>query len=91
MVAEFERPLNHYGAWFYPRLFWEAGAVGQLLYLEAEAAGIRSTGIGCYFDDAMHEILGLEGTTYQDLYHFTVGGAVEDTRITTLPAYADSL
>ena len=65
MVAEFERPLNHYGAWFYPRLFWEAGAVGQVLYLEAEAAGIRSTGIGCYFDDAMHEILGLEDTTYQ--------------------------
>ena len=91
MVAEFERPLNHYGAWFYPRLFWEAGAVGQVLYLEAEAAGIRSTGIGCYFDDAMHEILGLEDTTYQDLYHFTVGGAVEDTRLTTLPAYADSL
>ena len=87
MVAEFERPLNRHGAWFYPRLFWEAGAVGQVLYLEAEAAGIRSTGIGCYFDDAMHDVLGLEGTTYQDLYHFTVGGAVEDTRLTTLPAY----
>ena len=37
----------------------------------------------------MHEILGLEDTTYQDLYHFTVGGAVEDTRLIALPAYAD--
>ena len=89
MMAEFERPLGRYGAWFYPRLFWEAGAIGQVLYLEAEAAGIRSTGIGCYFDDAMHDVLGLEDTTYQDLYHFTVGGAVEDTRLTTLPAYPD--
>ena len=89
MVAEFERPLWRRGAWFYPRLFWEAGAIGQVLYLEAEAAGIRSTGIGCYFDDAMHDVLGLEDTTYQDLYHFTVGGAVEDTRLTTLPAYPD--
>ena len=90
MIAEFERPLGRHGAWFYPRLFWEAGAIGQVLYLEAEAAGIRSTGIGCYFDDAMHDVLGLEDTTYQDLYHFTVGGAVEDTRLTTLPAYPDS-
>ena len=89
MIAEFEPPLGRHGAWFYPRLFWEAGAIGQVLYLEAEAAGIRSTGIGCYFDDAMHDVLGLEDTTYQDLYHFTVGGAVEDTRLTTLPAYPD--
>jgi nitroreductase len=89
MIAEFERPLGRYGAWFYPRLFWEAGAIGQVLYLEAEAAGIRSTGIGCYFDDAMHDVLGLEDTTYQDLYHFTVGGPVEDTRLTTLPAYPE--
>ena len=90
MIAEFQRPLERHGAWFYPRLFWEAGAIGQVLYLEAEAAGIRGTGIGCYFDDAMHDILGLEDTTYQDLYHFTLGGPVEDTRLTTLPAYPDA-
>ena len=90
MVAEFERSLERYGAWFYPRLFWEAGAIGQVLYLEAEAAGIRGTGIGCYFDDAMHDVLGLADTAYQDLYHFTLGGPVEDTRLTTLPAYPDA-
>jgi len=89
MIAEFEGPLRRHGAWFYPRLFWEAGAIGQVLYLEAEAAGLRSTGIGCYFDDAMHDVLGLEDTTYQDLYHFTVGGALDDARLTTLPAYPD--
>jgi hypothetical protein len=63
--------------------------IGQLLYFEAEAAGLRSTGIGCFFDDAMHEVLGLEDRTFQDLYHFTLGGPVEDQRLTTLPAYAD--
>ncbi len=89
MIAEYERPLERYGPWFYPRLYWEAGMIGQLLYLEAEAAGIRSTGIGCFFDDPMHEVLGLAEPTFQDLYHFTVGGPVEDTRLTTLPAYAD--
>ena len=89
MLAEYERPLQQHGPWFYPRLFWEAGAIGQVLYLEAEAAGIRSTGIGCYFDDAMHDVLGLRDRAYQDLYHFTIGGPVEDTRLTTLPSYPD--
>ena len=51
-----------------------------MLYLEAEAAGVRSTGIGCYFDDAFHDLLGLTGDEFQDLYHFTVGGPVEDLR-----------
>ena len=87
MIAAYEEPLNRYGPWFYPRLFWEAGMIGQVLYLEAEAAGIRSTGIGCYLDDPMHEVLGLRDRKYQDLYHFTIGGAVEDTRLETRPAY----
>ncbi|HLB94800.1 MAG TPA: SagB/ThcOx family dehydrogenase, partial [Nitrospiria bacterium] len=87
MIAEFEGPLQKYGAWFYPRLFWEAGAIGQVLYLEAEAFGIRSTGIGCFFDDSMHRVLGLTDRRFQDLYHFTLGGPVEDKRLTTLPAY----
>ena len=87
MIAEFEEPLRRYGAWFYRRLFWEAGAIGQVLYLEAEAAGIRSTGIGCYFDDPVHDVFGLRGSRYQSMYHFTMGGPLEDSRLTTLPAY----
>jgi SagB-type dehydrogenase family enzyme len=73
--------------WLYRRLFWETGVLGQALYLEAEASGVRSTGIGCYFDEAVHEVLGLESAAFRDLYHFTVGGAAEDTRLTTLPGY----
>lgn len=74
--------------WWYARLFQECGVLGQLLYLEAEAAGLRGTGIGCFFDDVLHRLLGLDPEgRWQDLYHFTVGGAVEDPRIRTLPAY----
>jgi SagB-type dehydrogenase family enzyme len=87
MVARFEEPLQRYGSWFYRRLFWECGMIGQVLYLEAEAAGVRGTGIGCFFDDPVHELLGLTGIQYQSLYHFTVGHPVEDTRLTTLPSY----
>ena len=89
MVADFARTLEEDGAWAYRRLFWETGLIGQVLYLEAEAAGVRSTGMGCYFDDLVHQMLdtNLEDDAWQSLYHFTVGGAVEDERLTTLPAY----
>jgi len=87
MISAFEKPLTQYGSWFYPRLFWECGAIGQVLYLQAEVSGIRSTGIGCFFDDPVHDIFGIEDMSYQSLYHFTVGGPVEDKRLTTLPPY----
>jgi SagB-type dehydrogenase family enzyme len=87
MIAEFSAALNE-GPWVYRRLFWEAGLIGQILYLEAEACGLRGTGIGCFFDDPMHEILGLSDDQFQDLYHFTVGGPLEDVRLETLPPYA---
>jgi len=88
MIAEFGDTIRERGPWWYRRLFWEAGVLGQLLYLEAEAAGVRGTGIGCYFDDAFHELLGLKGDRFQDLYHFTMGGPVDDPRLRTFAPYA---
>jgi hypothetical protein len=88
MLADFSQTIRRKGAWWYRRLFWEAGVLGQVLYLEAEAAGVRSTGIGCYFDDAFHELLGLAENEFQDLYHFTVGRPVEDQRLMTLAPYS---
>jgi SagB-type dehydrogenase family enzyme len=87
MLAEFDASLDRFGPSFYRHLFWEAGFVGQVLYLEAEAAGARATGIGCYFDDPVHQVLGISDHTFQSLYHFTVGIPVEDTRISTDPGY----
>lgn len=89
MIAEFEPAIGKYGPWFYRRLFWETGIIGQVLYLEAEAAGIRATGIGCFFDDPFHQVFGLLDTRFQSLYHFTVGGPIDDPRLTTLPAYGE--
>jgi hypothetical protein len=87
MIAEFEPRLRREGPWFYRRLFWETGVIGQVLYLEAEAHGVRATGIGCFFDDPVHDVLGIEGMSFQSLYHFTTGGAIDDPRLTTLPPY----
>ena len=60
MIARFESALRERGQWFYRRLFWECGMIGQVLYLEAEAAGARATGIGCFYDDAVHELSGAD-------------------------------
>jgi SagB-type dehydrogenase family enzyme len=87
MLAEFDPALERYGAWFYPRLFWECGVVGQVLYLEAEAIGIRATGIGCFFDEPTHSVFGLASARFRSLYHFTMGGPVDDPRLQTWPAY----
>ncbi|HEY5896783.1 MAG TPA: SagB/ThcOx family dehydrogenase [Burkholderiales bacterium] len=87
MIAEYQENLVAHGPSFYRRLFWEAGAIGQVLYLEAEAAGVRATGIGCFFDDPVHQVFGFPDLGFQSLYHFTVGGYVDDPRLTTLPAY----
>ena len=86
MLAHFDGVLMQAPS-MYPRLFWETGLIGQVLYLEAEAQDLRATGIGCFFDDEMHNLLGLEGDEWQSLYHFTVGKQVDDARLETRPPY----
>lgn len=71
----------------YRSLLREAGIVGQVLYLEAEAAGVRGTGIGCFFDEPVHQAFGLSDPHWQSVYHFTVGTPVLDARIETSPPY----
>ena len=85
MLGDFSAVANDGHA--YRRLLREAGLVGQALYLEAEAAGVRGTGIGCFFDDPMHQVFGIEDARWQSVYHFTVGTPVVDTRIETEAAY----
>jgi len=88
MLADFDASLEAFGPSFYRHLFWESGVIGQVLYLEAEAVGARGTGIGCFYDDPVHDVLGLTGHAFQSLYHFTIGMPIEDTRLTTEPGYA---
>ena len=87
MLADFDASLEEYGPSFYRRLFWESGVLGQVLYLQAEALGKRGTGIGCFYDNAVHDLLGLESHHFQSVYHFTVGMPIEDARLTTEPGY----
>ncbi|MCR3884404.1 MAG: SagB/ThcOx family dehydrogenase [Methanothrix sp.] len=87
MIARFRGALEERGPWFYNRLLWECGTVGQTLYLEAEASGLRGCGIGCFFDDSVSAALGLAGTEFLPLYSFAVGRGIPLSRMETLPAY----
>ena len=86
MIARFAQNVRS-APYRYRHLFWETGMIGQTLYLEAEAQGVRGTGIGCYFDDPVHTLLGLQGNDWQSLYHFTIGAPIDDPRLSTLPPY----
>ncbi len=59
MIADFDRALVAEGPFGYRLLHWEAGLIGQALYLFATASGLAGTGIGCFFDDEIHALLGL--------------------------------
>jgi len=87
MFARLMPDLQEQGADLYRRLFWEAGMIGQVLYLEAEYHGVRGTGIGCFFDDPVHSLFGMPVPDWQSLYHFTVGGPLVDERLVTRDAY----
>lgn len=90
MLAEFADSLQA-SPWRFNQLYQEAGLIGQSLYIDAEALGLRGTGIGCFFDDGVHEMLGITGESLQSLYHFTLGGPIVDNRIISLPPYSQRM
>ena len=90
MLCNFSEQIQTYGAHRYKELYWECGAIGQQLYLEATSLGLSGTGIGCFLDDTVHNLLGLKDNRFQTLYHFTVGRGYVDSRIQTKPAYGEN-
>jgi nitroreductase len=71
----------------YDRLLREAGRIGQVLYIGARAEGIGASGIGCFFDDPIRELLGSEELGLQPLYMFTVGAAKPELGLIDEPPY----
>jgi SagB-type dehydrogenase family enzyme len=90
MLCEFDEPVAR-DASLYRTLYREAGALGQVLYLEAEAQGYRGTGIGCFFDDVVHDLLSGGGQVRQSLYHFAIGRPLDDGRIESSPPYPERM
>jgi len=91
MLAQFTEQIEAFGASRYKELYWECGAIGQQLYLETTSVNLSATGIGCFLDDMLHEVIGLKTNAYQTLYHFTVGRGLVDDRLSTLKPYANRM
>jgi SagB-type dehydrogenase family enzyme len=87
-LGRFGAAVRRFGLAGYALLHWEAGFLGQWLYLEAEAAGVSATGIGCFFDPVVPKLLGLAEGRWQVIYHFSIGRGVADPRLQTEDAYA---
>lgn len=87
MLCNFSAQIQEHGPHRYKELYWECGAVGQQLYLDATSMGLSGTGIGCFLDDMVHSLIGLKDNSFQTLYHFTVGRGYVDSRIQTQDAY----
>jgi SagB-type dehydrogenase family enzyme len=81
MIGDFEKATQMYGDRGYRYVHFEAGAIGQRMYLAAEALGLRATGIGAFFDDEVHRYLSLTPEQGQVVYHFAVGYPVPDPRL----------
>jgi len=79
MIADLDRAAGLYGDRGYRYAHFEAGAIGQRLYLAAEALGLGATGIGAFYDDEVHRYLGL--TSGQVVYHFSIGYPIPDDRL----------
>jgi SagB-type dehydrogenase family enzyme len=58
MVADLAAAAEIFGNRGYRYVHFEAGAIGQRLYLGAEALGWNATGIGAFYDDDVHRYLG---------------------------------
>ena len=70
---------------YYKLAMFEAGIIGQILYLEAEAKNIRGCGIGCFFDDLI-SIEILNNPDILTLYDFSIGEPIVDERIIPIKA-----
>jgi SagB-type dehydrogenase family enzyme len=81
MIGDLERATRAHGDRGYRYVHFEAGVIGQRLYLAAETLGLRATGIGAFFDDLVHRHLGLDSNQGQVVYHFAIGYPVADARL----------
>jgi SagB-type dehydrogenase family enzyme len=58
MVADLAAAARIFGNRGYRYVHFESGAIGQRLYIGAEALGWNATGIGAFYDDDVHRYLG---------------------------------
>ena len=81
MIGDLDRATRVHGERGYRYVHFEAGAIGQRLYLAAQALGLGATGIGAFYDEEVHRHLRLPHRLGQVVYHFAIGYAAPDPRL----------
>ena len=69
----FQRTRWKYHERTYRYVLMESGHLGQNMYLAATALGLGVCCIGAFFDDALNQLLGIDGKEEAALYLITVG------------------
>jgi SagB-type dehydrogenase family enzyme len=81
MIGDLDRATRVHGERGYRYVHFEAGAIGQRLYVAAQALGLGATGIGAFYDEDVHRYLKLPPEKGQVVYHFAIGYPTLDPRL----------
>jgi SagB-type dehydrogenase family enzyme len=71
MILQRMRPRYQDRSYRYGLL--EAGHVGENVYLGATAMGLGACGVGAFMDDAINDMLGVDGVEEAAVYMLAVG------------------
>ena len=71
--AIFDRTMMKYKERGYRYILFEAGHLGQNIYLVSTALSLKCCAIGGFDDDKFHELLDIDGDNEAVLYAFTLG------------------
>ncbi|MEM4718185.1 MAG: SagB/ThcOx family dehydrogenase [Desulfurococcaceae archaeon] len=72
IVARYEKTTSWYGDRGLRYIHFEAGHIGQNIYLAATELGLGTVAVGAFIDESIAELIGL-GKEYIVLYVFPVG------------------
>jgi SagB-type dehydrogenase family enzyme len=73
MTAVFERNQMKYGERGYRYMLLEAGHIGQNIYLNAAALGLKCCALGGTRDENLEKLLGIDGVTESVVYAVALG------------------
>ncbi len=73
LTAVFQRTRWRYRERTYRYVLLEAGHIGQNIYLAATSMGMGACAVGAFLDDAVNELLGVDGEQEAALYILSVG------------------
>lgn len=73
MTSVFWRNQNKYGERGYRYILFEAGHIGQNIYLVAEALGLKCCALGGTRDEALEKLIDIDGVTESTVYALAIG------------------